>query len=98
MDEKTVYDVLVYFYIYMTVFTIGVIIISLNGMDIGTTVSSVLATLSNIGPGIELVGPTGNYAAFSSLSKITFSIIMIIGRIEIYPILILLLPQFWKKN
>ena len=98
MDGKTVSDVLVYFYIYMTVFTIGVIIISFNGMDIGTTVSSVLATLSNIGPGIELVGPTGNYGAFSSLSKITFSIIMIIGRIEIYPILILLLPQFWKKN
>lgn len=98
VEEKTVLDVLTYFFIYIIVFAVGTITISFNGFDFGTTVTSVLTTLNNIGPGINIVGPAGNFSTFSDLSKITFSFLMIIGRIEIYPILLLFIPEFWKKN
>ncbi len=98
IESDTVLNVLAYFFVYIIVFIIGVIIISLNGFDFGTTVTSVLTTLNNIGPGINLVGPAGNFSTFSDLSKITFSLLMIIGRIEIYPILLLLIPELWKKK
>lgn len=98
VENETVLGVLGYFFIYIVVFITGVIIISLNGFDFGTTATSVLATLNNIGPGINIVGPAGNFSTFSDLSKITFSLLMIIGRIEIYPILLLLIPELWKKK
>ncbi|WP_054740195.1 TrkH family potassium uptake protein [Cellulosilyticum ruminicola] len=98
VENETVLSVLGYFFIYIIVFIIAVIIISLNGFDFGTTATSVLATLNNIGPGIGIVGPTGNFSTFTDLSKIVFSLLMIIGRIEIYPILLLLIPELWSKK
>lgn len=98
VDAQTVLGVNTYFFVYMMVFFVGVLIISINNFDPATTVTSVIATLNNIGPGIEMVGPMGNFAAFSGLSKFTFSILMIIGRVEIYPLLLLLVPELWKQN
>lgn len=98
VDDQTVLNVTTYFFAYFFVFLIGTLIISLNNFDMTTTVSSVIATLNNIGPGLELIGPMGNFSFFSNLSKITFSLLMIIGRVEIYPILLLLIPELWKKN
>lgn len=98
VSEQTILNVTTYFFVYFIVFLIGTLIISLNNFDIGTTVSSVITTLNNIGPGVEIVGPMGNFSSFSALSKITFSFLMIIGRVEIYPILLLLVPELWKRN
>ncbi len=98
IDAQTVLGVNTYFFVYMLVFFVGVLIISINNFDPTTTITSVIATLNNIGPGIEMVGPMGNFAPFSGLSKFTFSILMIIGRVEIYPLLLLLVPELWKKN
>lgn len=74
------------------------IIVSIDGFDIVTTTTSVIATLSNIGPGLEMVGPTGNFSAFSPLSKIVLSFCMLAGRLEIYPMLIMFSPSIWKRN
>lgn len=98
IEEKTVIDVLTYFFIYLIVFVVGIILISFNNFDFTSTVTSVLATLNNIGPGLGMVGPTGNFAEFSDFSKIVFSLLMIIGRIEIYPMLLLMLPACWKRD
>ncbi len=98
IDEKTVSDVLIYFFVYSIVFVVAVILISFNGFDFTTTVTSVIGTLNNIGPGLVVVGPVGNFSTFSNFSKIVFSLIMIIGRIEIYPILLLFTPDLWRKN
>ena len=98
VDSQTVLSVTTYFFVYMLVFFTGVLIISINNFDAATTITSVIATLNNIGPGIEMVGPMGNFSAFSDLSKLTFSMLMIIGRVEIYPILLLMIPELWKKN
>ncbi|MDU4660969.1 MAG: potassium transporter TrkG, partial [Clostridium butyricum] len=59
---------------------------------------SVITTMSNIGPGLEVVGPAGNFAAFSPLSKLVLSFCMLAGRLEIYPMLIMFSPSIWRKN
>jgi trk system potassium uptake protein len=97
VDEKTLSEVLGFFFMYIVIFCILVLIVSLENLDFVTTISSVAATLGNIGPGFEIVGPLGNFSSFSVLSKISLSLGMIIGRLEIYPILLLLMPRFWAK-
>lgn len=97
VDEKTLTEVLGFFFMYIAVYIIGVLIVSLDNLDWGTTLSSVAATLGNVGPGFGIVGATGNYSSLSDLSKFTLSIIMIIGRLEIYPILLIAMPSFWKR-
>ena len=98
IEDKTVSSVLSYFFVYIVVFTLSILLIALDGFDFTTTVTSVITALNNIGPGLGLVGPTGNFSAFSDFSKVVFSILMIIGRLEIYPILLLLTPDLWKKS
>lgn len=97
VDERTLAEVLGFFFMYIVVFITGVLIVSLDNMDWATTISSVAATLGNIGPGFSVVGAMGNYSSLSDVSKITLSILMIAGRLEIYPILLLGIPSFWKR-
>ena len=97
VDERTLSEVLGFFFMYIIVFIAGVLIISLDNMDWGTTISSVAATLGNIGPGFGIVGAVGNYSSLSDISKVALSLIMIVGRLEIYPILLISLPSFWKR-
>lgn len=84
--------------LHLIVFVVGTLLISLDNVDMITALSSVAATLNNIGPGLELVGPTSNYANFSQLSKIIFSFIMLLGRLELFTIVALLVPQNWSKE
>ncbi len=97
--EEEVYQGYLYLYSsYIVISLIAIFIVSFDRFDVTTTVTSVIATLSNIGPGLEMVGPTGNYAAFSHLSKIVLSFCMLAGRLEIYPMLILFSPSLWRKK
>lgn len=98
VDEETLSEPMAYFFIYVATFAISFLIVSLDGKDLTTTVTSVIATISNIGPGLELVGPMGNFTGFSVLSKLTFTFCMIAGRLEVIPILILFSPHAWKKG
>mgnify|MGYP000872846756 FL=1 len=98
VDEKTISEILGFFFMYMLIFITAVLVISLDNMDWATTTTAVAATLGNIGPGFGIVGPMGNYSTFSDLGKIVLSLCMIIGRLEIYPILLLGIPSFWKKT
>ena len=98
VNEETISGVFLFIFAYIIISLIAIFIISFDNFDVTTTVTSVIATLSNIGPGLELVGPTGNYAAFSDLSKIVLSFCMLAGRLEIYPMLILFSPSLWKKK
>ena len=87
-----------YFITYVVLMLVSILLVSLDNFDATTNVTSVLATFNNIGPGLSLVGPIGNYAAFSSLSKIVLSLDMLFGRLELYPMLVLLLPGTWTKK
>ncbi len=97
VNQETLSGVMAFFYMYIFVFVFSVLVVSLDGYDMVTTVSAVIATIGNIGPGLEMVGPTGNYAAFSVLSKIVLSICMVVGRLEVFPVLLLFAPSFWKR-
>jgi trk system potassium uptake protein TrkH len=98
VNESTLSEVLGFFFMYIIIFFAAALVVSLDGKDIVTTLSSVAATLGNIGPGFEIVGPMGNYSSLSYLSKLVLSMCMIVGRLEIYPILLLLSRQFWKRQ
>jgi trk system potassium uptake protein TrkH len=97
VSEQTLSEVLGFFFMYIMVFCGSVLIVSIEGKDLVTTFTSVAATIGNIGPGLELVGPMGNFSGFTDLSKMVLSFCMIIGRLEIYPILLLVFPHFWRK-
>jgi trk system potassium uptake protein TrkH len=97
IGEATIHSTLVFFACYLFLFFLGTVIVSTDGLDLTTTFTSVVACLSNIGPGLELVGPMGSYIMFSPLSKIVLSLLMLLGRLEIFPILMLFSPRVWKK-
>ena len=97
IEQTTVRNVTAYFAIFMLVFVASLLVISLDGYDFTTNFTSVAATINNIGPGLELVGPTGNFSSFSPLSKIVFIFDMLVGRLEIFPMLILFSPLIYKK-
>ncbi|MGN0659336.1 MAG: TrkH family potassium uptake protein [Emergencia sp.] len=86
----------VFFYIFI-VFA-GSLIISINGFDLMTTISSVITCLGNIGPGFNLVGPSMNFAAFSDFSKIVLALLMIAGRLELFTFFMLFSPHYWNSN
>jgi len=98
VNERTISEVLGFFFMYIIIFIAAVLIVSLDNLDWATTIGSVAATIGNIGPGFGIVGAVGNYSTLSNLSKIVLSMCMIIGRLEIYPILLLGMPSFWKRT
>lgn len=98
IEEDVIHKVFLFVGAYIIISLIAIFIISLDNFDITTTVTSVITTMSNIGPGLEMVGPAGNFSAFSPLSKIILSFCMLAGRLEIYPMLIMFSPSIWKKN
>ena len=97
VQDKALTGVLHFFVLYILIIIAATLLVSLDNMDLETTFSGVVAMISNVGPGFGLVGPTSNYAAFSVLSKIVFSVTMLVGRLEIFPILILVIPTAWKR-
>ncbi len=87
----------VYMIWYILIFTASVIIISFDDHDLITNFTAVTATINNIGPGLNLVGPTGNFGFFSIPSKLVLIFDMLAGRLEIFPVLALFAPSTWKK-
>ncbi|MBW2038857.1 MAG: TrkH family potassium uptake protein [Deltaproteobacteria bacterium] len=83
--------------LYMVIFVFSSITMSLLGLDMITSTSSVAATLGNIGPGLGKVGPAGHYAHLPSLGKGILIFCMLVGRLEVYTVIILLFPEFWRK-
>jgi trk system potassium uptake protein TrkH len=97
VSEDTISGVKTFFFIYMMITTISILLVSLNGYDLETSATAVIACINNIGPGFGMVGATGNYSAFSEFSKIVLSFDMLVGRLEVYPMLILFIPSVWRK-
>jgi len=96
-DEETVQTVGSYFAIYFAVICAAMLLISRDGFSMETNFSAALSCISNVGPGFGAVGAVENYAGFSALSKIILSVTMLIGRLELYPILALFHAGLWKK-
>ena len=96
VDERVVSNTDAYLVAYVVIVILSFLMISLDGFSIGTNISAVLACFNNIGPGFEAVGPACNFAAYSVWSKLVLIIDMLAGRLEIFPILVLLSRGTWK--
>lgn len=97
IDQSLLSSIASYFLVYVLVFVVGLLMITLDSPDFLTAFSTVAATLNNIGPGLEQVGPDASFAFYNPLSKLILSFLMIIGRLELFPILILLSPKTWTR-
>lgn len=97
VDRTVVTAVKDYLLVYLAVFIILVLLVSITAPDFLSAFSAVAATINNIGPGLGVVGPSSSYAMISGVNKILLSFAMLAGRLEIFPILILLAPSTWKK-
>ena len=98
VEEKIIRSVLLFICSFLVVTLISALIISLDNVTLGVALSSAVTSISNVGPGLESVGPACNFSAFSVRAKLTMSFCMILGRLEIFPILVLLSPSAWKKQ
>ncbi len=98
VQESTLAQVGVYLSLWVALAIGGTLLVSLESSDFVTAFTAVLTTLSNVGPGLNGVGPTENFAAFSPAAKLLLSFLMLAGRLEIYPVLLLFSPNVWRKN
>jgi len=98
LDQEVINGVHIYFLAYMLIMALSMLLVSVDGFDFTTTVTSVIACFNNIGPGLEVVGPMGNFSEFSWFSKIVLSFDMLFGRLEIYPMIITMSVSTWKRK
>lgn len=96
VEHEIVRSINVYFITFMIIFTLSVFAISFEGKDLVTNFTAVTATINNIGPGLELVGPTQNFSIFTPFSKFILMFDMLAGRLELFPLLILFHPAAWR--
>lgn len=98
VSEETVSSVISFMIAYVLVVMVSTFIVAADNMDFTSSFSAVLANVGNIGPGLGIVGPTGNYSTLSDLSKITLIFDMLAGRLEVYPMLVLFYMGTWRKS
>jgi len=98
VDKDTGNGVAIYISIFLFILAGSTLLIAAEGFPFETSFVAVLACFNNVGPGLGINGPTGNYAGFSGFTKLLLSMLMLTGRLEIYPVLMLFVPSFWKKR
>ncbi len=98
VDNKVGKGVNVFMAAYFAVFTISFLLVSFDNMSLETNVTAVVSCLSNIGPGLDVVGPAGNFSQFSNISKIILSMDMLFGRLEFFPMILLFSPNLWRRK
>ena len=98
MEHEVLRSTKAYLIMVLALLIVSVLIISLDGFDLVTNFTAVTSCMNNIGPGLSMVGPTGNYAAFSPLSKVVLMFDMLAGRLEMIPMLLLFTPATWRKQ
>ena len=101
VEEETVSGVMGFFYAYMFVILLSAVLVSIDSfvrdVSFESCLTAVVATVSNIGPGLGEVGPMGSFAHFTNFSKAVLTLDMLVGRLELFPLLMLFSPDAWKK-
>ena len=98
VDEKFMASIISFIYLYVIIFFIITALLSLNGLDFVTSISGAATSISNVGPGLgTTIGPNGSFSLLPDFSKWVLSIGMILGRLELFAILVLFLPSFWRN-
>lgn len=98
VSERALRSTHCYFVIYLFTIFLSALVVGLDDFSFGSTLTAVITCISNVGPGLEAVGPMGNFSGFSNLSKLVLSFCMIIGRLEMFPIFVLFSRNAWKKS
>lgn len=98
VSQSVTHHVLAFIIIYLSIFVFGCFFVALTGTDFMTTISAVATSLGNVGPGLGTIGPVDNFAHLPMMAKIMLSFLMLIGRLELFTILILFTPYFWRKT
>ena len=98
VNNDTMKGINTFFAAYIFILVISVLIVAIDNFDFATSFSGVLTTINNVGPGISKVGPVENFHMFSPLSKLVFCFDMLVGRLEIFPYLLLLSPDLWRRR
>jgi trk system potassium uptake protein TrkH len=96
VDQGTANSFMAYFFMYLLTFVVGSVVMVFSGLDFHSSMGSVITTLGGIGPGLGIVGPTGNFHEVSVFGKYFLCLLMLLGRLEFYSLLIILMPGFWK--
>ena len=97
IKDKMILNILQFFFLFMLIFIISAIIISFQRIDFITALTASAASLTNVGPGLSMVGPIETYSHFNNFNKIYLSFLMLLGRLELYTVLVLFNPGFWKR-
>jgi trk system potassium uptake protein TrkH len=98
VDDKFVSSIISFIYMYLVIFILITALLSLTGLDFITAISGAATSISNVGPGLgSIIGPSGNFSSLPDISKWILTFGMILGRLEIFAILVLFLPSFWRN-
>jgi len=98
ISNSFIYSIITFIFLYFFIFFILAILLSLNGLDFVTALSGAASAISNVGPGLgEIIGPNGNYSDLPNFSKLSLSFGMLLGRLELFAVLVLFFPSFWKN-
>jgi trk system potassium uptake protein TrkH len=98
VNGESVSRVYAFFFVYFLILSASALLISLDNLDLVSSVTAVIASLNNVGPGLGSVGPDGSYSVFSDFSKILLSVDMLLGRLEIFPIIMVFSPSVWRNR
>ena len=97
VDENTLNTVFAFFICFCVLLVTGCVVVTLDGANLVTAFTTSLGALTNVGPGLDMVGPLENFSFYSGITKVFLSLMMVVGRLEIFPILLLLQPSTWKR-
>jgi trk system potassium uptake protein TrkH len=98
IDNKFISSIISFIYLYFVIFFILAALLSLTGLDFVTAISGAATSISNVGPGLgNIIGPNGNFSTLPDISKWILTIGMILGRLELFAILVLFIPSFWRN-
>jgi trk system potassium uptake protein TrkH len=98
VDDKFIASIISFIYMYLVIFFIITALLSLTGLDFITSISGAATSISNVGPGLgSIIGPNGNFSSLPDISKWILTLGMILGRLELFAILVLFLPSFWRN-
>ena len=97
VKDEALFSIMAFFLFYVIIFAMGTFIMSALGLDFKTAIGATISSLGNIGPGIGQVGPEDNFAQIPTVGKWVLSFLMLLGRLELFTILVFLSPGFWKK-
>jgi len=98
ISNKFIYSIITFVFLYFFIFFILATLLSINGLDFVTALSGSASAISNVGPGLgDVIGPNGNYSDLPNFSKLSLSLGMLLGRLELFSVLVLFFPSFWKN-